>query len=275
MKTREVSEHLIEHAAALAEEVLSFNLSKIDFPVPEAIIERGKVTQTAFMRFLGNAITMDSYDAITDAFHEWHQANVKSDTSLYDKVSSLIKPYPVSRLFLNEKISGICADYGLSLEEAAKILNRLNYIQDLSISESILAFEAYKNSINKRTREQLMELSAPVVGLKDGIAVLPLIGSVDFERAEHFSNKVIPKITQMDVETLIIDFSGIVSVNPEVAGYLFNINNVLVLLGIQVVITGMRPDLANSIVGQGISFKSFKTFLNVREALEAWEANKL
>lgn len=271
MAIQSVSDYLHEKAESLAQELMDFNLENFDFEVPKAMVERGKKVQADFIRFMADAINYDNNDKVAREFSEWNNAHRNPDgESMFDRISSLVKPYTESRLFLNEQISSICIQLGLSANDAVKIHNRINYIQDLRIADSILAFEEYKNKIHMKTRNEMMELSAPTVSIMNGVAILPLIGSIDYARAEHISNQVIPKMNEMGIERLIIDFSGIVTVNPEVAGYLFSIHKVLIMLGISVAITGMRPDLANSIVKQGIDFKKIKTYPEVKQALDAW-----
>ncbi|PLT32898.1 STAS domain-containing protein [Bacillus sp. V5-8f] len=140
---------------------------------------------------------------------------------------------------------------------------------DISLTETILAYEEYTDKIIKNRRTEANELSAPVVPIQDGMAVLPLIGSFDHDRAEHLVNKVVPKISELGVECLIIDFFGIVTIDSEVANHIFNVYKVLRLLGIQVIATGIRPDLATKVIGGGMDFSSIRTFANVKQAIES------
>lgn len=271
MTLHSVSNYLLENAENLAQELMAFNLKRIEFEIPQAMVDRGKKIQIDFILFLADAIAYDDDKMVEEKFVEWNKAHTNpDDEAMYDRISSLVKPYAESRLFLNEQISSICIKQGLQAEESVFVHNRLNYIQDLRLAKSILSFEEYKNKLHKKTRDEMIELSAPIVSVMNGIAILPLIGSIDYDRAEHISNRVIPRINEMGIEHLIIDFSGIVSVNPEVAGYLFNINKILDMLGVSVAITGMRPDLSNSIVRQGIDFKVIKTYPDVKLALDHW-----
>ncbi|MEK1832817.1 STAS domain-containing protein [Priestia megaterium] len=120
-----------------------------------------------------------------------------------------------------------------------------------------------------------MKLSVPIVPIQDGIAVLPLIGSIDSERAEYILENVILKIIEMKVEYLIVDFSGILNIDTIAERYLFDIYSVLRLQGIEVVITGIRPELAQTVVRNGIDFSSIKTYATVKQAIETQKARKL
>ncbi|WP_334314220.1 STAS domain-containing protein [Aneurinibacillus sp. Ricciae_BoGa-3] len=65
------------------------------------------------------------------------------------------------------------------------------------------------------------ELSAPIVPVRDGVAVLPLIGTIDTNRAKFILEKVVPRVSELNIHCLIVDFSGIHIIDTAVAGRLF------------------------------------------------------
>ncbi|MES5261701.1 STAS domain-containing protein [Priestia megaterium] len=129
-------------------------------------------------------------------------------------------------------------------------------------------FEHVKDEMVKKAQQEVLKLSVPIVPIQDGIAVLPLIGSIDSERAEYILENVILKIIEMKVEYLIVDFSGILNIDAIAERYLFDIYSVLRLQGIEVVMTGIRPELAQTVVRNGIDFSSIKTYATVKQAIE-------
>jgi rsbT co-antagonist protein RsbR len=68
---------------------------------------------------------------------------------------------------------------------------------DISINETIQAFERRKDKIIKEAQEEVNELSAPIVPIQDGMAVLPLIGAIDTNRAKYLLEKVVPNISRL------------------------------------------------------------------------------
>jgi rsbT co-antagonist protein RsbR len=139
---------------------------------------------------------------------------------------------------------------------------------DLSLNETLFAFERLSDQIEQETQKEMAELSAPVVPIKEGVAVLPLIGSLDSYRAHYILENVIPRIAEEKVNYLIADFSGLHNIDLDIARYLFQIENVLRLLGITTIITGLRPKLAQTAVLGGIDLTSLKTFATVKQAVE-------
>jgi rsbT co-antagonist protein RsbR len=119
----------------------------------------------------------------------------------------------------------------------------------------------------KEMSKQINELSSTLVPLLDGIAVLPLLGSFDEERASQLLERVPMNVQKQDVKCLIIDFSAIYNLDALVMEYIFKINSVLSLLGVRSIVTGLRPELALAAVQLGTYFKSTPTVLTVKAAL--------
>jgi PAS domain S-box-containing protein len=119
----------------------------------------------------------------------------------------------------------------------------------------------------KEHKKQINELSATVVPLLDGIAVLPLVGSIDEERASQLLEEVPFKVQRQKVECLIIDFSGIYNFDDVVTDTLFKINCVLSMLGVRSILTGLRPELALTAIQQDIDFAATPAMSTVKDAL--------
>jgi rsbT co-antagonist protein RsbR len=117
----------------------------------------------------------------------------------------------------------------------------------------------------------MAELSAPIVPIKDGVAVLPLIGVLDEYRVTYILEKVVPRIADLRIRQLITDYSGILTIDEDIARSLYQIENILGLLGIQAIVTGLRPELAQTIVNAGINMSATPTFAHVKQALESIE----
>jgi rsbT co-antagonist protein RsbR len=262
-----VSTNIIENAKLIATDVVEFNISKLPYEVPEFIKTNLIDFQTEFIQFLGEVINCENDQEVSQRFNEWYKIHEpKSTTS--SKVSDIVAPYAEVRLFLNKRLTSISSDHHLPIEEAAMIQNRLNYMLDIGLTKAIMDNEALTEMEDKKKRKEIMELSSPIVPIQDGTAILPLIGTIDYYRAQHLFNHTVPKISRHKIESLIIDFSGIVNIDSEGANHIFNLYRVLRLLGIRVIFTGIRPDLASNTVGIGINFAGVESFSNVERALE-------
>ncbi|QHE60305.1 PAS domain S-box protein [Rossellomorea vietnamensis] len=115
--------------------------------------------------------------------------------------------------------------------------------------------------------EEINELSATIVPLIDDVAVLPLRGKIDQDKAMTLLDLIPCKVKDRNVNRLIIDFSGVYTLDRMVIDYLFKITNVLSLLGVHSIISGIRPELAVEAIEVGIDLSTIPTVATVKEAL--------
>jgi rsbT co-antagonist protein RsbR len=173
-------------------------------------------------------------------------------------------------------------------EQPAKVIEETIYRMDGTTVEVELychpvqmgdtkAIQTYVRDITERKvmenkqqeiSKQINELSSTLVPLLDGIAVLPLVGSIDEERARQLFDSVPAKAAKQNVSCLIIDFSGIYKLDTLVTEVIFNIIDVLSMLDVRTIITGLRPGLAKVAVQLGINFDSTPTLSTVKKALQ-------
>lgn len=127
-----------------------------------------------------------------------------------------------------------------------------------------------RKEIEKKQKEmikQINELSATVVPILNEIAVLPLVGKFDEEKAQLLLEIVPVKVQKQDISYLIIDFSGIYTLDSVVIDNLFRINSVLSLLGVRPIITGLRPELSMAATNLHTDLSSIPTMATVKDAL--------
>lgn len=266
------SNYLTENAEAISKEIVDYNIMKVDIQLPAEIIEQSIKTNKEFLKFLGNTLNLTK-EEVTEKFLEWHkekQANQPNHQFGYEEISSILKPYAETRLLLIEMISKVSIGEGLTTEEVVQVNNRLSYLLDLSITETIIYRERQANEKQKMNQKIITELSSPVVPIEKEMAILPLIGEFDFERSDHIMTQVIPKISELRIKTLIIDFSGIATIDGEIAARIFNIHKVLKLIGIETMLTGIRADLAIDVINTGIDFSKLNTYGTVQQAIVAY-----
>jgi len=265
-----VGQHLIDHAEEIITEMMEITLKNVEYEVTEEMIQQSIKLNVEYLILLAESFT-ESDESAAKGLIEWSKKNGEQQASLLGRLSTLIKPYADRRLLYLNQITAISISYGLSTENVVKINNRISYLLDVSLTETIFAYEAYRDGLMNERQKEINELSAPIVPIQRGIAVLPLIGAIDYERVQHLLNDVLPTIPELEVEHLIIDFSGILTIDAEIAQHIFTVHNVLQLLGIHVLFTGIRPNLSMAVVQAGIDFTSFNTFGSVKQAIQSVE----
>ncbi|MEC2074607.1 PAS domain S-box protein [Metabacillus fastidiosus] len=119
----------------------------------------------------------------------------------------------------------------------------------------------------KEIERKINEVSSPVVPLLADIGILPLVGSINYERATLLLEDLPSKVQEQNIQCLIIDFSGIYNFDEVVADYLSKVNSIMKLLGVNTIITGIRPDLAVTVTKLGVDLLSMQTMATVKQAL--------
>ncbi|PLS18768.1 anti-anti-sigma factor [Bacillus sp. M6-12] len=269
-----VANYLTEHAESLAIKVVDDIVKRLGIVFSKEDLEYYYSVYTEFLILSAEGITLNEYE-VPEGFLEMSKKNGDRQAALKGRISGIIGRYPQIRLGLIEQITKVSLKHGLTTEEIYEVNKRVNYMLDITVTETILAFERQTDSVIDEREKELIEkqtaineLSAPIVPIHDGIAVLPLIGNFEPERVEHIFIKVIPEIPRLKVKCLIMDFSGILTIDTYVASQLFKIFDVLRLLGINMVFTGIRPDLATKSIRAGIDFSSIETYASVLQAIE-------
>ncbi|OZM78296.1 STAS domain-containing protein [Pseudonocardia sp. MH-G8] len=115
--------------------------------------------------------------------------------------------------------------------------------------------------------EQLLELSTPVVKLWDGVLAVPLIGTLDSGRTQVVTEKLLQTLVDTGSEHAIIDITGVPAVDTEVAQHLLKTVVAARLMGAECTISGIRPQIAQTIVALGIEFGDIPTKATLADAL--------
>ncbi|RFU61207.1 STAS domain-containing protein [Peribacillus glennii] len=115
--------------------------------------------------------------------------------------------------------------------------------------------------------KEIFALSAPVVPVLEGVAVLPLVGTIDFDRARYILENVPLKVQEQNVHTLISDFSGIYELDQMVIDFLFKTSAVLGLLGVRSIVTGISPAVSRSVIQLGADLSLIQIYGTVQQAI--------
>lgn len=117
-------------------------------------------------------------------------------------------------------------------------------------------------------KARLEELSTPLIPLSREIVVMPLVGVVDAERAERILDAVSRGVTTSGAGFAVIDITGVPTVDTHVAGVLVRAAQTVRLLGAEVVLTGIRPGVAQTLVGLGVELGELVTRKDLRSGVE-------
>jgi rsbT co-antagonist protein RsbR len=123
-----------------------------------------------------------------------------------------------------------------------------------------------RESVIFRQQEELLELSTPVVRLWDNILALPLIGTLDSERTQVVMENLLEKIVETEALIAIIDITGVPTVDTLVAQHLLKTVAAARLMGADCIISGIRPQIAQTIIHLGIDLSQVITKATLADA---------
>lgn len=128
------------------------------------------------------------------------------------------------------------------------------------------AYQATREKFIARQQEELMELSTPVVKLWEGILALPIIGTLDSARTQVVMESLLQAVVQTNSRVAIIDITGVPTVDTLVAQHLLKTITAARLMGADCIISGVRPQIAQTIVHLGIDLAGVITKAKLSDA---------
>jgi len=161
-------------------------------------------------------------------------------------------------------LQGEYADEPAMLVEQLWALSEL--IDELGL-HTVRTFQKSREAVIKRQQEELLELSTPVVKLWDGVLALPMIGTLDSQRTQVVMESLLQRIVDTGSEIAIIDITGVPTVDTLVAQHLLKTVTAIRLMGADCIISGVRPQIAQTIVHLGLDLQGIVTKASLADAL--------
>jgi len=158
-----------------------------------------------------------------------------------------------------------------SIELFFQVEKQINNGIDQFLNAFFINYSTYKDSLLLAQRQLVENLSVPIIPITQSTAILPLIGSIDTFRAQILEEKVLTEISRLQIQTLIMDLSGIAEIEDDIADHLTRIINGTTLMGCKTIITGLRAEVVRKIVNLGIVFdKNTATVGSLQQALQQY-----
>jgi rsbT co-antagonist protein RsbR len=148
-------------------------------------------------------------------------------------------------------------------------------VEDIFLASNLLdelglwtteVYQKTREEVIMRQQEELMELSTPVVKLWDGILALPIIGTLDSARTQVVMESLLQKIVETGSEVAIIDITGVPTVDTLTAQHLLKTVTAARLMGADCILSGIRPQIAQTIVYLGVDLADMVTKASLADA---------
>jgi anti-anti-sigma regulatory factor/HAMP domain-containing protein len=143
-----------------------------------------------------------------------------------------------------------------------ELQSALAEVRDRAAAQGLLIDE------NARQREVIRELSIPVLPIGADTLVMPLVGALDAERLLQFQERALHAIEQINASRILIDVTGVAVIDGEIAQGLVSTVQAARLLGTYAALVGIRPEVAQALVGLGVDLREVHTFKDLRTALD-------
>lgn len=269
---QELYDFLIEHLDAITEDWLANReekngsiYSKGAGDLSEQMLrEQNRLTNTTIASSL-----LENEEVFEKNKKEWAkvvaESRVSSRTPIYEVLDALSKVRHVFWKFVEQFVD----------REGNRVLRSdiMNWgiAIHMAFDELLVEFtRKYDELMNTRLYAQqslIEELNAPIIKLNTTIGVLPIVGEIDTTRVQMITDYVPSKCVELDVSHLFIDLSGVSIIDTMVANHIYQLMQVLDLLGIKSTMTGIRPEIAQTSVQLGLDFSKIRTYSSLQLAL--------
>ncbi|WP_252311159.1 STAS domain-containing protein [Sinobaca sp. H24] len=139
---------------------------------------------------------------------------------------------------------------------------------DEMVNQLVDEYSGSWESTLHQQRLALKELSAPLIPVFDNISVMPLIGTIDTERAKLIMENLLDGIIEHRSQVVLIDITGVPVVDTMVAHHIIQASEAVRLVGAECILVGIRPEIAQTIVNLGIDLGKFPTKSSLRKGIE-------
>jgi PAS domain S-box-containing protein len=153
-------------------------------------------------------------------------------------------------------------------DDQGRITRATIMMQDVTDQkEQELAAHQRQEEIIMQQQATLAELSTPLLTISDTTVVMPLVGSIDSRRVTQIMDTLLTGVSTSHASTVILDITGVTIVDTQVANAFIQASQAVSLLGAQVVLTGIRPEVAQTLVGLGVDLRSIITRSTLRDGI--------
>ncbi len=186
------------------------------------------------------------------AFQDWHE---------------LLSDYRI------RTIGWLFQEYGQDPERLMAVISAHSKFNDQVMAIIGQAYLDSKENTIRQQQEEIKELSTPVLALRERLLLLPIIGLIDSYRAQHITEHLLQAIRNYRAGVVVIDITGVSTVDSMVANHLIKTAEAARLMGAQAIITGLSTEVAQTLVRIGVDLSRLKTMGDLRSGIE--EADRI
>ncbi|WP_157528999.1 STAS domain-containing protein [Nocardia sp. NRRL S-836] len=205
----------------------------------------------------GRDVSGPEFGEIRSLLEDYSRSRVRAGFTPTETASSVFS--------LKREVFGLTSD-----ETDPEVHREVMAFSGLLDALGLLTFDSYaraREEIIREQSEQLLELTTPVVKIWEGVLAVPLVGTLDSARTQVVMEKLLEMLVETGSEHAIIDITGVFAVDTQVAQHLLKTVVAARLMGAECIVSGIRPQIAQTIVALGIEFGDIVTKASLADAL--------
>lgn len=253
---------------AFYDHLLSFDEGKMFFADP-AVLERVKLAQKEYF------LRLTKGDYGTE-----YVENRLSIGAVHERIGLPVKSYlGMYCFYLREVARRLTSGDSLPAEEGLDAFMSLMKLVFLDIGLAIDTYilqrertiDQQQESIHELQRQTIRELSTPVLQVREGLLILPIIGVVDSQRAVQITESLLQAIRANRAKVVVIDITGVATVDSAVANHIVKAVEASRLMGARVIVSGLSAEVAQTVVTIGVDLTKINTVGDMQGGIEEAE----
>ncbi|WP_338054534.1 STAS domain-containing protein [Thalassobacillus pellis] len=213
------------------------------------------------------SIILEEEEAV-EALEEWGRQVSGKLVSLRLPLDIALAEISHYREIIGDHIKEEAKEQQLTFDEFYQIVAKFNRTVDKAVLMTSRSFmDDFEDTI-KKAQYAVNELSIPVVRITEEAGIIPIVGEIDTNRAQILMENALSEGIKFDLDTIIIDLSGVSIIDTMVAHQIFRVIDSLKLTGIEAIISGIRPDIVQTMVSLGIDMKHVETYSSLHRAIK-------
>ncbi|MGV2939068.1 STAS domain-containing protein [Mesobacillus sp. LC4] len=272
-KSKALYEFLVEHATDFSEDWLKHQRvikgSDYSADAPSEVMNRVKEQNSNYVRLVAKSL-YQTEEEMKETISAWTSQTAADRIQSKTDLTEVAWNSGVFRRVYWEYVQKFVkqTEMEITLDDVFTWEKKINYTLDYVFETFIVVFmEILMNRLASQAT-LIKELSAPVISLTNEVGLLPLIGEIDTTRAKSLMESTLIQSIDARINTLIVDLSGVVMVDTMVAHQIFKLMDALNLLGVRSIVTGIRPEVAQTAVQLGIDFSGITTEGNLQNVVK-------
>ncbi|MFM0238627.1 STAS domain-containing protein [Paraburkholderia phytofirmans] len=237
----------------------------------QGVISEGELKETSrvFLSLFARAVKSDYDEAMSSEVWEPIKAHLAALSR--ERVIQGFSPAETATFVFSLKkplFDALRKELGKDAAGLANEVWKLTVVLDKLGLLTVESYQQTRQEIIERQQQELLDLTTPVVRLWDSIVALPLIGTLDSERTQVVMESLLDSIVENEAAIAIIDITGVPTVDTLVAQHLLKTVAAARLMGAECIISGIRPQIAQTIVHLGVDLGDVVTKATLAEALK-------